>query len=253
MDPNTFLKRVVIFAGQVIPALLIYWLLRNSGFHDLTAPEAEGLNTLILLIGSIYAVMYAFVIFVIWGQFIDVENFVMRECNSLNDVLRFSRFINPDSARRIRHDLTSYVDCVLQSEWNLLADRQRDPETERKFVALVNSVIQGVPATPDESAMHERLIDIARRAGEHRDERITRSLTRIPPTLIHLVNTMAIALLLLVFLYPFHHWVAGFACFVLVAFVLFLANTVMLDTDNPFRGIHNVSSQPFSDLLQQPR
>jgi hypothetical protein len=97
--------------------------------------------------------------------------------------------------------------------------------------------------------MHERLIDMARRTSEHRDDRIAKSLTQIPPTLIRLVDTMASALLLLVFLYPFRHWLAGLACFGLLALVLFLANLVMRDTDNPFNGIWNVSSKPFSDLL----
>ena len=69
--------------------------------------------------------------------------------------------------------------------------------------------------------------DIAQQAGEHRDERLTKSLTKIPATLIHLVHTLAAALALLMFFYPFHNWVAGMCCFLLVAGVLFLANLVM--------------------------
>jgi hypothetical protein len=60
---------------------------------------------------------------------------------------------------------------------------------------------------------------------------------------------MAVALLLLIFVYPFHHGLAGGACFALIALVLFFANLVMTDTDNPFKGVCNVSPQPFSDLL----
>ena len=60
---------------------------------------------------------------------------------------------------------------------------------------------------------------------------------------------MAAALLLLVFVYPFHHWLTGASCFVLLTLVLFFANLVMTDTDNPFQGVCNVSPQPFSDLM----
>jgi Flp pilus assembly protein TadB len=74
------------------------------------------------------------------------------------------------------------------------------------------------------------------------------SLTRIAPTLERLVFTMAGVLLLLVFVYPFHHPAAGFVCFLLVALVLFLARLVMTDTDNPFEGVCNVSPQPFGEL-----
>jgi uncharacterized membrane protein len=66
--------------------------------------------------------------------------------------------------------------------------------------------------------------------------------------LIYLVHTLAAALALLMFFYPFHHWVAGMCCFLLVAVILFLANLVMTDTDNPFKGVYNVSPNAFSDL-----
>src|ERR1039457_4814528 len=107
---------------------------------------------------------------------------------------------------------------------------------------------QLAPSERLEGAVHQRLIDIARNAGEHRDERLTKSLTQIPATLIHLVHTMEIGLLLLVFFYPFHHWVAGMCSFLLVAVILFLANLVMTDTDNPFKGVYNVGPKAFSDL-----
>jgi hypothetical protein len=113
---------------------------------------------------------------------------------------------------------------------------------------LLDAVLHVVRTSPQQDAVSQRLIDIVREAGEHRDERLTKSLTQIPATLIHLVHTMAIALLLLVFFYPFHHWPIGGCSFLLVATILFLANLVMADTDNPFKGIYNVSPKPFSDL-----
>jgi len=88
---------------------------------------------------------------------------------------------------------------------------------------------------------------MAQKASEHRDERVAKSLTRIPPTLAGLVNTIA-GVLLLIFVYPFHHWVTGVSCFTLVAVVLFLSDFVIRDTDNPLKGVWNVSSRSFSDI-----
>jgi hypothetical protein len=53
--------------------------------------------------------MFAFVIFVIWGQFTDVENFIMLERNSLRVVLRFGDYLTPDQSRTIRRAVTDYV------------------------------------------------------------------------------------------------------------------------------------------------
>jgi len=231
-------------------AVACYWLLRGTSFSEITARDAEGLNTLILLLGSIYAVMYAFVIYVIWGQFTDVEKFVMRECYSLDELLRFSRYVNADSTRAIRRALAEYSQAVLGSEWKALGKREKDPATENCFITLMTAAIRTAPGNPEEAMIQQRLIDIARDAGEHRDERITKSLTRIPPTLMGFVNAMSTALLVLVFVYPFHHPIAGAACFVLVATVMIFANIVMTDLDNPFNGVYNVSSEPFSRLTQ---
>jgi len=249
MNWQEFFKHVSRFIALLIAAALAYWLLRATGLYEFTAREHEGLNTLILLIGNIYAVMFAFVIFVIWGQFTDVENFIMRESSSLRDLLRFARYLSPEADRAIRRTLSDYVHRALKSEWEALGQRRRDKQAEKAFSELIDSVVQLAPATPAQEVMHARLVEIARRTSEHRDDRIAKSLTQIPPTLIRLVDTMAAALLLLVFVYPFRHWLAGLACFSLLALVIFLANLVMRDTDNPFYGIWNVSSKPFSDLL----
>src|SRR3984885_2665778 len=183
-------------AGELALAGLAYGYLRSLGLYEFTASEANGLATLMLLLGSIYAVMFAFVIFVIWDQFTDVENMAMRECNSLDDLLRFSQYLNADASHEIRRALVDYTQRVVRSEWPSLGERRKDPQTEKAFTVLMNTVIRAAPANPPEEQMHARLIDIVQKAGEHRDDRISKSLTQIPPTLVRLVNAMAIALLL---------------------------------------------------------
>jgi Protein of unknown function (DUF4239) len=231
-------------------AVWCYWFWRGTSFSAFTAGETEGLNTLILLLGSIYAVMYAFVVFVIWSQFTEVEKFVMRECDSLDDLLRFSHYGNADASRALRRAVAEYVQAVVQSEWPALSQRETDQAAENGFTTLLTVVLRTAPASPAEEAIQQRLIDIVREAGEHRDERITQSLTRIPPTLLGFVHVLAAALLALVFVYPFHHALAGAACFALTAAVLLLANLVTAELDNPFQGAYNVSPAPFARLTR---
>src|SRR5450631_2426666 len=126
MNSNTLSKLLFRLGIQLVAAAVLYCLWHRSGLHETTAAEAEGIGTLILLIGSIYAVMFAFVIYVIWGQFTDVENFMMRECKSLNELLRFGDFLNADGARTVRHRVADYVHRVVKSEWVALSERRRD-------------------------------------------------------------------------------------------------------------------------------
>ena len=229
-------------------ALAVYGCLRAAGFYGFTGREAEGLNVLILLVGGIYSVLLAFTVFVIWGQFTEVENCVMRECDALEDLARFSDYVNPDARGAIRHSMSAYTHRVLKAEWAALGDGKTDKHAEEMFSQLVRSVVELAPQSDAEWAMRVRLIDIVQEAGERRGERVAKSLTKIPPTLVALVNTIAAVLLSLVFVYPFHHWLTGALCFAVIGVVLFLANFTMMDTDNPLKGVWNVSPKPFSEL-----
>ncbi|MBZ5603472.1 MAG: DUF4239 domain-containing protein [Acidobacteriia bacterium] len=237
-----------LFAGLIvmIPA---YAVLHRDGVLPF-APDAEGLGVIITLMGSIYAVIFAFVIFVIWGQFTEVETLTARECSSLDDLLRFAQSLHPDSNRAIRRAVAEYAQRVANSEWHSLGEQHRDQPTEKAFDAVVSAAIRTAAMNPSEEPILQRVIDIARKCGEQRDERVSRSLTRIPPTLLALVRLIAVSLLLLVFLYPFHTIAPGMLSFALLAAILFLSNLVMTDTDNPFDGIFNVRAQPFLELTR---
>ncbi|HWC96006.1 MAG TPA: hypothetical protein VG456_04635 [Candidatus Sulfopaludibacter sp.] len=232
----------------LLAGLGLYAALRSAGFYGFTGRETEGLAILLQVVGDIYAVLLAFVIFVIWGQFTEVADCVMRECDSLTDVQRFSNYLDAESHAAIRRALSNYAAHVLRFEWDALGDGRADPQAEIVFSKLVASVVEANPQTDAQRQMHGRLIDMVREAGMRRGERVSKSLTRIPPTLVALVNTIAGALLFLVFLYPFHTWYMGGGGFLLVGALLLLANFVMMDTDNPLKGAWNVSPEPFNGL-----
>src|SRR5215469_6893900 len=141
MDVSAFSKLLFRLAASLVAAGFLYSSWHTSRLHEISALEAEGINTLILLIGSIYAVVFAFVIYVIWGQFTDVQNFMMRECKSLNELLRFSAFLAPDPARSIRRAVGDYLQLVVKSEWLALGERRRDKIAEQAFSALLNTVL----------------------------------------------------------------------------------------------------------------
>jgi len=54
-------------------AAALYLGLRLAGVHRLVADDAEGLGALLQIIGTLYSVVYAFAIYVIWGQFAAVR------------------------------------------------------------------------------------------------------------------------------------------------------------------------------------
>src|ERR1017187_8013843 len=141
-------------------ALALYGCLRWAGFYEFASRDAEGLATLTQLLGDIYAVLLAFTIFVIWGQFTEVENCVIRECNSFDELLRFSRFLNADDAANIRRAVKAYRGQVLDHEWQALGDGRRDKRTEELFGQIINAVVETTPRNEAEQTIRVRLLDM---------------------------------------------------------------------------------------------
>jgi hypothetical protein len=235
--------KIVQFIG-----LMIVIVLGDQTLHLLVLPdwlqhEADATAILIPLIGEIYAVLLAFMIFVIWTQFTEVENCVLREANSLNELLRYTAFLSDDHRGPVRRAVSQYVRLVLEQEWVELGNGRKDRQTEEAFSKLVNVV---VPAAPKDD--HGHMLEALRTVSRNRDERVAKSMTRMPPTLSGLVQLIAIVLWLLIYVYSFHNRNAGPLCYSVAALILFIANFVMTDTDNPLKGLWNVRPDSFSEV-----
>src|SRR5262249_45574750 len=72
-------------------------------------------------LGTIYAVLLAFVVFVVWSQFNDARNCVEREANELLDLFRTSKGLPAPNRSAIQDYVGKYVDAVLQRDWDAMA------------------------------------------------------------------------------------------------------------------------------------
>lgn len=249
MNLTPLKRRAVEFCVVLVLLLVVYAILRSLGLAQWSATEAAGITVLVQLIGDIYAVLLAFMIFVIWTQFTDLENCVIREADSLDELVRYSTFLHDDAAFTIRRAIGNYVRQVVGPEWAELGEGRKERQAEEAFARLGNAVVSIEPRHANEQVLRENLFETLRTISRNRDERLAKSLTRMPPTLSGLVKLIALVLLLLIFVYPFQHAAAGAACIAVTSLVLFLANFVMTDTDNPLKGVWNVRSDAFSELL----
>jgi hypothetical protein len=232
---------------------VLYLILRLSGLSRFFLNDAEGFGALLQVIGTLYSVLYAFAIYVIWGQFASVENQVVTEAGSLKDLLLFSNSLKETTRDPIVRAVKAYARSVVETEWRALS-RGEDPEkTGRLFMEIISSVTLLVSEDETQCSIGERLLEIANLASTHRDERLALSAKRIPRTLMLFVNLTASLIFLLIFFYPFHNLSLGLAAIVITGTLLFFAYFVLTDLDNPFEGTWNVSSKAFSDLVTKYR
>jgi hypothetical protein len=234
-------------------AAALYLGLRLAGVHRFIADDAEGLGALLQIIGTLYSVVYAFAIYVIWGQFAAVENEILKESGALKDLVVFSRPLKDVARDPIVRTVRTYARGVAETEWSTLSRGEDTDTTDRLFSAVVTSVIEVKPEGDLERAVYERLLGIANLASAHRDERLAISAKRMPKTLLLFVTMTATMILFLLLFFPFHNLALGIVSMAIATLLLFFAHFVLTDLDNPFEGTWNVRSEPFSDLVTRTR
>jgi hypothetical protein len=249
IPPETRFRGIKLMAG----AAAIYVVLRLSGFHKLFENDAEGIGALLQIIGTLYSVVYAFATYVIWGQFAAVEDEILKESGALKDLILFSRRLKEATRDPIVRAVRAYARGVVESEWGALSSGGDVERTDKLFSAIISSVTDAKPEDESERPVCERLLEIASQASAHRDERLAISAKRMPRTLFLFVMITALTILFLLFFFPFHNLALGMVSVAITTMLLFFANFVLTDLDNPFEGTWNVDVRPFNDLITKYR
>ena len=240
-------------AKMIAGAAMLYLVLRVVGFHKLFANDAEGIGALLQIIGTLYSVVYAFAIYVIWGQFTSVENEIRKESGALKRLLLFSQRFREPVREPIVRAVKTYARGVAETEWRALAAGAETDKNDKLFSAVISSVTDVKPEDDTERILYQTLLEIANQASVHRDERLALSVKRMPQTLAAFVILTAGMILFLLFFFPFGNLVLGLMSIAITTMLLFFANFVLTDLDNPFEGTWNVGSEPFAELVTKFR
>jgi hypothetical protein len=228
-------------------------VLRLAGFHKLFENDAEGIGALIQIIGTLYSVVYAFAIYVIWGQFTSVENEILKESGALKDLIVFSQRLRESVREPIVRAVKTYARGVAETEWSALSAGEETAKTDKLFFAVVASVTDVKPEDDTGRILYQQLLVIATQASSHRDERLSISAKRMPKTLLLFVTLTASMILFLLLFFPFRNIALGMVSIGITTMLLFFAHFVLTDLDNPFEGTWNADSKPFAELITKLR
>lgn len=248
--PGSALYRALkILAG----AAILYLVLRALQFQALFAGDSEGLGALVGIIGTLYSVLYAFATYVIWEQFTAVESEILKEAGALKDLMLFSGRLPVAVREPVVRAVKTYARAVADTEWRALSRQEETSKTDRLFAEIVTAVTGIRTEDEAERGVYGCLLEIAAQASAHRDERLALSVKRMPQTLFVFVAVTACTILLLLFFYPFHSPALGLVSIAVTTLLLYFANFVLTDLDNPFEGTWNLRSEPFAELVTKYR
>jgi hypothetical protein len=192
-------------------------------------------------VGTIYAVLLAFVVFVVWTQSNDARRLVERQADELADVLRITAALGEPVAGRVSATARAYAREVADREWSLLAVGSSGTRATELFDRLWTELAAFEPGTAREEALFAEVVSRFDEAGDARADLLHCGRVRLPILLWLLLLSGAAATVGSMYLFgverlwPLAAMTASLAG--AVSFMLFLIR----DLDNPFRGDWRVS------------
>ena len=195
-------------------------------------------------VGTIYAVLLAFVVFVVWTQSNDARRLVERQADELADVLRIAAALGGPVADRVAAAARAYAREAADREWPLLAAGASGPCATELFDRVWVELAAFEPGTAREEALFGEAVSRFSEAGDARADLLHCGRVRLPVLLWLLLLTGAAGTVGSMYLFgverlwPLAAMTASLAG--AVSFMLFLIR----DLDNPFRGEWRVSPAP---------
>lgn len=198
-------------------------------------------------LGTIYAVLLAFVVVIVWGQFNDVRTLAEREANELLDLYRSARAFPPGDRGPILDELRAYADDVVTREWPAMRrlDERVLDECGRRLDAVWERIVALEPETDCHRSLFDEMLSRFNDLSDCRTGRISASRMRIPAALKILIYAGAVFTVASLYLFAvrsalIHALMTG-ALAGAVSHVLY----VIRDLDDPFRGDWQVSPDAF--------
>ena len=247
------LRTVLAILSWVLPStgLALAGLVATRALvpQEVLVTTSDVVGNYLQTLGGIYAVLLAFVVFVVWNQFNDARAMVEREANELIDLYRTAKGL-PDPTRTELHGfIRSYVATVLDSEWTHMAADRCGQDAFHDGARILDRMWDSLQGCEAATSCHQALFSEAlarfNQLSDARTNRLTASRLRIPLALDILLYTGAVTIVASMYLFAVErlsiHLIITAAMAGAISHILY----VVRDLDQAFAGAWQVPRAAF--------
>jgi hypothetical protein len=215
-------------------------------FPHLRAGEHNDVAGIVIGVLSVaYSILLAFVLVELYGNFQDAGTHVRSEATALALVHRDTGVVQPALARRVADDVGSYIQAVVDVEWDGMADGRQSPKAEKELADLYGTLGSFEPRTESQKAFYNDAVRQLNDVADARRQRLDDAQSNMPIPFEVLLISGAVLLVCFTFLLGMRsvhmHRLMAVAVAALVGFNLLLALVLAY----PFTGSIAVGKEPF--------
>ena len=179
---HTLLRLTPVVAGVSLLSAVGLIAFREVVPQELLKGATDAIGNYLQTVGGIYAVLLAFVVYVVWGQYNDARGFVDREATAVVDLHRTASGLPPVTRHAVQKHLRDYVDAVIAQEWRAMT--HGDEAVIERVGALLDEVWIAIhrcsPESNTEQTVFGEVLSRFNDLSDYRTSRLTSSRQRIP-------------------------------------------------------------------------
>lgn len=123
-------------------------------------------------IGTVFALIFAFVIIAVWQNFDHLSNIVAQEANVLNNIYRNLDAYPPAFKDPVQKELQAYVQQVVEVEWPNMSSLGADPLADQGINRLSQQITTYRPPSPGEVPLQDLMIQLVTQNRTLRNDRL---------------------------------------------------------------------------------
>lgn len=181
-------------------------------------------------------------------NFREVQSLVSRESGQINNLDRLLVRYGDPAISSVRKELFQYMNSIVNDEWDLLKVGQGSKETHMLWRGISRKLLSLEPQTNRQTAMYTDILKKAEEVAESRESRIERSSVRLPNLFWVVIIICMVALLGINTLFlPSDSFFMGLK---ILPVTLGALISLLVITDQPFKGQSSVKSDPFLKMIE---
>jgi hypothetical protein len=233
----------ILFAAMALSAAGVHFVRRRVDSQWLQRHH-EIAGYFVTTIGTLYAVLLAFAVFVVWSDFTSAGSDLEREANRVGDLSRMAKALPEPLSSNVRTALITYVRSVLQDEFPAMAEGRDSPPTRQAMHDLW-IVFRNADVGDRKSAFYyEESVKLLVELGNFRRVRLFSSHGTVPRILWALLCSGAVLLIGFTYFFALPSVRSQMVMTAALAGFLTFAMLLIMSLNNPYAGSIRVSSKP---------
>ena len=246
------------FLATIILPVVVLLVVRNTVLSaQWPAAVAESYNVVLstycLTIGTIYAVLLAFIVFVVWNRYNEAQAAVEQEANNIQDLFRISLALSDPTRGELCVAIERYLAKVTEAGWQAMARGEALDSVDSLVNRIWQLLAEYAPDAGRDQVLYEAALDRFDRLNELRNERLVRGRTHLSSPMEGLILLGGLLTVGSMTLFRLDSAVPHVVMTLLLATMVFAVLFLIHQLDQPFDGLQQVSAGPLRLVLRMIR